>query len=253
MSADRVGTSVVMPKGASLEFVKPSANEPTLNFLLYGGPGTGKSTGAASAPGPILYGNAEGPGALRYARALYGNDKFREVAITKKADLDALFRYAREGHGEKTVVIDTIGEVYRILIEEIGGDKPTIQQWGEVNQIIERMARALRDLHVNVVLVCHEEIVRDEQTGEMLRQPITGGRKLPAQLMAMVDIVAYTGVVPETDTEPAKYMGQLRSGNGRHAKDRSGALGAARALDLTEWIKAAGVAITVPAPNRRAA
>lgn len=224
----------------SLSFVSPSAAPPTQNILLYGGPGTGKSTGAASAPGPILYGNAEGPGALRFARSRYDDQKFHEVRITKKADLDAIFLHAREGKGdEKTVVIDTVGEVYRVLLEEIGGDRPTLQQWGDVNVMIERFARAMRDIPLHFILVCHEEIVRDEQTGEMLRQPVTGGRKLPAQLMAMVDTVAYTGVKPATDDEPARYMGQLIAGNGRHGKDRSGALGAAREVDLSEWITTA--------------
>jgi hypothetical protein len=238
-----------------LDFVKPSAAEPTQNILLYGGPGTGKSTGAASAPGPILYGNAEGPGALRFARKTYGDEKFHEVRIAKKADLDAIYLHAREEKApERTVVIDSVGEVYRVLLEEIGGDRPTIQNWGDVNTMIERFARAMRDIDRNVVFICHEEIVRDEQTGEMLRQPITGGRKLPAILMAMVDVVAYTGVVPATDDSPAKFLGQLVAGGGRHGKDRSGALGAVRPLDLSEWIATAAEATTTTTtPKRRAA
>lgn len=227
-----------------LSFVKPSAAPPTLNTLLYGPPGTSKSTGASSAPGPILYGNAEGENALKFARRMYGDDKFHEVAITKKADLDALYMHMRNGCDEATFVLDSVGEVYRVLIEEIGGDRPTIQNWGDVNTIIERFVRAIRDLPLNVVLICHEEIVRDEQTGEMLRQPVTGGRKLPAQLMAMVDVVAYTGVIPATDDEPTRYMAQLIAANGRHGKDRSGALGAARPIDLSEWIATAAAATT---------
>lgn len=238
-----------------LEFVKPSAVELTQNILLYGGPGTGKSTGAASAPGPILYGNAEGRNALRFARKMHGDDKFHEFTIGRKADLDAIYLHARAaGSEEKTVVIDSVGEVYRVLLEELGGDRPTLQQWGDVNTMIDRFVRAMRDVDVNLVLICHEEVVRDEQTGEMLRQPITGGRKLPAMLMAQVDIVAYTGVIPKTDTEPAKYVAQLVAGNGRHGKDRSGALGASRPVDLTEWIAAAAAATTTTTtPKRRAA
>ena len=40
----------------------------TYNVLLYGPPKSGKSTAAATAPGPILWLNAEGAGALGYAR-----------------------------------------------------------------------------------------------------------------------------------------------------------------------------------------
>ena len=59
----------------------------------------------------------------------------------------------------QTVVMDTIGEVYRILFEEISnGKQPTLQNYGDVNTKLERFIRALRDLSVNVVLLAHEEI-----------------------------------------------------------------------------------------------
>lgn len=237
-----------------LEFVQPSATEPTLNFLLYGPAGTGKSTGAASAPGPILYGNAEGPNALRFARRTFGDEKFHEFPVKGKADLDAIYLHCRDGCEERTVVLDSIGEVYEKLIHELGGDHPTIQQWGDVNTMVKRFVLAMRDVPVNLVLICHEEIVRDEQTGEMLRQPVTGGRKLPSQLMQIVDVVGYTGVVPATDTEPAKYVAQLIAGNGRHGKDRTGVLGSYRDLNLSEWLEVATApAATETEPARRAA
>lgn len=223
----------------ALTFVKPSAAEPTQNILIYGPPGTGKTVGACSAPGPILFLNGEGQGGVRRAREIHGSDKIREVAVTGKKALDDAYLYLRERKGgEKTVVIDTVGEVYRILLEEIGGERPTLQNWGDVNTIIERFVRALRDLDINVVLVCHEELVSDGTTGETIRQPITGGKKLPGQLMAQVDIVAYAGVVQKDDGEP-EYMAQLVAGAGRHGKDRSGRLGSVRPVDLTEWIATA--------------
>lgn len=223
----------------TLDFVKPSAVEPTQNILIYGAPGTGKTVGACSAPGPILVLNGEGQGGLRRAREIHGADKIREVAVTGKGVLDAAYLYLRDRKGgEKTVVIDTVGEVYRILLEEIGGERPTLQNWGDVNTLIERFVRALRDLDINVVLVAHEELVADGTTGETMRQPVTGGKKLPAQLMAQVDVVAYAGVVQRENAEP-EYVAQLVSGAGRHAKDRSGRLGTTRPVNLTEWIATA--------------
>lgn len=235
----------------SLTFVQPSATEPTQNILLYGPPGTGKTIGATSAPGPVLVLNGEGPGGVRRAREIHGADKIREVKVTGKPVLDEAYLYLLERNGgEKTVVIDTVGEVYRILLEEIGGDRPTLQNWGDVNTIVERFVRALRDLEINVVLTCHEELVTDGTTGETMRQPVTGGKKLPGQLMAQVDIVAYTAVVTHDGADP-EYVAQLVAGAGRHAKDRSGRLGVTRKVDLTEWIKAATSA-EVPAPAKGA-
>jgi len=220
-----------------LTFVEPTEVEPTLNILLYGPPGTGKTMGACSAPGPILVLNAEGPGAIRYARNFYG-DKIREVVFTGEETLTEAFLYLREGTGgEKTVIVDTIGEVYRVLLEQIGGERPKIQHYGDVNTKLERFVRALRDLSINVVLIAHEQV--DDSEGEATRRPMTGGKKLPEQIMAQADVVAYTGVVPATDSEPRRYVGQLVEGLGRRAKDRSGSLGDSRDLDLTEWIEIA--------------
>lgn len=53
----------------SLNFVEP-LTEAHMNILLYGPPKTGKTVGAATAPGPILYLNADRPNATRYALSL---------------------------------------------------------------------------------------------------------------------------------------------------------------------------------------
>lgn len=223
-----------------LEIVQPSDAPPTLNVLLYGPPGTGKTVGALSAPGPVLVLNAEGAGGVRKAREIHGDEKIIEARVRGKSDLDDAYLMLRDARpGEiATIVVDSVGEVYRVLLEEICGDRPTLQNWGDVNTILERFVRAIRDLEVNVVLVCHEELVSDGTTGETTRQPVTGGKKLPGQLMAQADIVAYTGVVTHEDKDP-EYVAQLVGGNGRIGKDRSGRLGKVRPIDISEWISVA--------------
>lgn len=228
----------------TLTFVKPTPAGTTMNVLVYGPPGTGKTVGACSAPGPILVLNAEGPGALRKAREVHGDRDIREVAVTGKKILDDAYLYLRDREGaEKTVVVDTVGEVYRVLLEEMGGERPSLQNYGDVNLIIERFVRALRDLDINVVLTAHEEVVSDGTTGETMRQPVTGGKKLPGNLMAQVDVVAYTGVITE-DGKPPRFVAQLVDGGGRRCKDRSGRLGTVRDVDLTEWLQAMAPAAT---------
>jgi len=229
-----------------MKFVETTEAPETLNVLLYGPPGTGKTCGACSAPGPILVLNAEGPGAIRYARSVYG-DAVREVVVEGGETLDEAYLYLKDGEGgEKTVVLDTIGEMYRTLLEGFGGPRPTLQNYGDVNTKLERFIRALRDLNLNVILVAHEQV--DDEGGEVTRRPATGGKKLPEQVMAQVDVVAYTGIVPATDDAPRRYVGQLIEAAGRRAKDRTGALGDIRDLDLSEWIATAAEAMA-PSTN----
>ncbi len=228
-----------------LDFVAPAEAPEHFRVCLYGPAGTSKTTSACSAPGPVLVLNAEGPGALFFARRLHGADKIREVAFAGPDTLDEVYLYLPAGNGgERTVVVDTVGEVHKALLAAYGGDRPSLQQHGDVNIKVERFVRGLRDLPINVVLLCHEQL--DDVEGEPVRRPLTGGRKLPEAVMAMMDIVAYTGVVPESDDQPRRYVGQLVESRGRRAKDRSGALGVVRDLDLGEWFAAAAEALAPP-------
>lgn len=218
-----------------LRFVESLETPTTLNILLYGPPGTGKSVAACSAPGPILAINAEGPGALRYARKKHGAEKIHEVRFEGAGTLDAAYQHLKNGAEEQTVVVDSIGEIYDNLLKGFsGGRKPQIQHYGDTQNKLDGFIRALRDLDVNVVLIAHEQV--DDGDGEITRRPATGGKKLPEKVMAQMDIVGYTAVTIDEEKQ-RHYMAQLVEGNGRRAKDRSGALGAARELDLSEWIE----------------
>lgn len=245
----------------ALDFVNPPAR-PTLNVLLYAGPKAGKSTAAASAPGPLLYVNADGPGAIRYARRIYGDAKFHEVAVeaaNAASVLDEVILHLKSGKAqERTVVIDTIGELYGRVLENIsGGAQATLPQYQDTASRIERFCRALRDLDVNVVFLAHELAFRNEENGSMERVPFAGTNspKLSMKICAMVDVLGYA-IARQAENGEMKYGAQLVPGGGRNAGDRTGVLGKARATDLSEWIETANSAprsgdsapITIPEP-----
>lgn len=235
---------------SGLTFVAAPAAPETFNVLLYGPPKAGKTTAAATAPGPIMWVNLEGPGALGHARRVAAQrgtvihevrpertDKLRPV-------LDSVYQHVVSGAEPQvcTVVVDTLGKARDQLARNIGGDHPQIQHWGEVAKILEGFVVALRDRPVNLILIAHEAI-KDSDAGDRIVEPLIGGATT-AKVCGEVDVIAYCGRVEDDDG--VRYMGVLTERKGRRAGDRSGALGGARELDLSEWLEVYSAALAQP-------
>lgn len=221
-----------------MKFVTPPA-APKTNVLLYGAPKSGKSTAAASAPGPVLYLNTDLPNATWFAHRQHpgllevqyeGFHTMVEIVDSiQKKSLDPV---------PQTVVIDPVSELYRRLLEELSqrAVAPSLPTYGAVGVHVERFCRALCEADVNVVFICHDLPVKDESNGEVERLPATGTTNpaLGRKLMGMVDIVGFTAVM-EKDDGGHDYVAQLVNAKGRRGGDRFNVLGAFRPLDLAEW------------------
>jgi hypothetical protein len=220
-----------------MKFVTP-AEQATMNVLLYAGPKAGKTMAAASAPGPILYLNADMPNATRMAHTRRPG-QLREAQFEGLVTLEES-RQLIGGHNTyKTVVLDTAGEAYRIMLEGFSHKaiRPSLPLYGDASVHLERWCRDMCAAPVNFVVVCHEIEERDEATGEITRMPFTGtsNTKLGSRLMSIVDVIGYCGVV-ET-TEGLQWQAQLTYGKGRKGGDRFGVLGTHRDTNLTEWLE----------------
>jgi hypothetical protein len=238
-----------VPAGLDAFIVENVGSPKNFNVLLYGAPKTGKSTAAATAPGPILWINAEGPGALGYARKIAASRGTRILEVRVERDMDArqllrdAIKYVRN-HGElQSVVVDTLAKLRDALIRQIvvPGAKNSIQQFGEVAKILEEFVQVMRDEPVNLVLLAHQEVA--DADGDRIVQPLIGGA-LTAKIPGEVDIVAYAGSFVDEESGERRYVGQLVERNGRVAGDRSGSLGAVRDLDLSEWLGVYRAALT---------
>lgn len=224
-----------------LPFVEEPAAPDTLNVLLYGPPGSGKTTAAATAPGPVMWLNAEGGNALAYARktARERGTRLLELRLDPKETnvkqmLGEAYLYVKKHPEIRTVVVDTLAKVRESLVQQIGGDTPKIQDWGAVAKILKDFVKSFRDLPVNLVLIAHEDVSDDAEAGRIVT-PLIGGT-LNQIIPGEVDVVAYCRAF-RTD-EGVRYRGRLVETRGCYAKDRSGGLGEARDLDLTEWLGA---------------
>jgi hypothetical protein len=239
-----------------LTFVEPVPRT-RFSVILYGPEGSRKSTGAASAPGPILYLNADRKDGIAYARTLYAGKDIRELRPSALADLhDAVF-YVREHPEIETVVIDTIARLFELVLrDQAKNDKhATLPEIGDAQTEIERFVELLIEEDVNVVLVAHDMTVEtsgSEGDGTLMREqmPMCATQKpgFSRKLMRAVSVVGFCGVVGDGDQR--RGVAQLVEAGGRRAKDNTGALAGedgTRVVDLTEW---AGAITAFYAPSK---
>jgi hypothetical protein len=238
----------------TIVIAEPAEVPETFNVLLYGPPGAGKTAGAATAPGPLMWVNLEGGGALSYARKVAGErgTELHEVRVNRDEPqlsqiLRGVYAHVRDGAEPvvRTVVVDTIGKVRDHLAREFGADQPSrdsMQKWKVVATTMDGFVQGLRDLDVNVVLIAHEDISDDPAGSGRVIRPKIGGHT--EKVCAEADIIAYCGRAPD-----GTYAGVLAQVNERRAKDRSGGLGSSRELDLAEWLGAYREALAPDAPR----
>jgi hypothetical protein len=100
-------------------------------------------------------------------------------------------------------------------------DIPQIKQWGKNIEQIRKWVRKYRDLPLNVIMTCHEQIDKDNMTGQQLHKPQLSG-KLSNEVAGFFDIVAYLYVKQEEGKPVRKLL--TGSWEGYVAKDRSGNL-----------------------------
>lgn len=217
-----------------LDFIDSGDAFSTPNIVLYGPPKIGKTVAACSAPGPILHVNAEGPDSIAFSVKHFGEDKIRSAAFRGRADLTAVAEYLRgDGQDVKTVVLDTIGSIYTLLLDKERARDPR-HRYQAVNEALKGHLTYLFNAPVNVVVVAHEQLVENGDFTES--KPLIPGRQVGPHVEQHATIVGYCAVVVDKNDEERR-VAQLIPGKGRTGGDRTGFLGAIRELDLTEWIE----------------
>ena len=205
----------------------------TLNWLIFGDSGVGKTRLAASACrvpelAPVLVIDCEG--GVSSIKHLYP-----EVGVLRAKSWEELQEiyndlYDDNGQTFKTVVVDSITEIQKFSMAGVmrlltsqepdrDPDIPGLREWGKNIEQTRRFIRAMRDLPVNTVFTALRMDDRNQRTGVTTIQPSLSG-KLAKEVSAFIDEVLYMYVKNIGDGEYARLL-LTRKTEEVIAKDRS--------------------------------
>lgn len=230
----------------------------SVSAIIHGEPGSGKSWAGGTTPAPRLLLDAEGGGRFCPRNHPMGPtwDPLTQpppvwdgvwqscfVNVQDWATFDAAFQWlATDDHPFKSVVIDSLTELQKRLVDQVSGiAQPTMQNWGEILRRMEDKCRGLRDLSVRstnpleaVVVICLSH-KRDEQ----LRPFVKGSLEL--SLPGFFDIVAFMYTDQDDATGEIHHRALVAPINNIVAKDRTNVLvgkhgPALPEVDVSQWL-----------------
>ena len=204
---------ITSTKDMSLDYAK---------VVLYGPPGSGKTTMGATFP-DVLFLSAE-------SGLLSVRDRAIDVwTINGWEDLEEAYDFLRKGdHRYKSVVIDSLTEVQKKLNEHIVKKFPgkrrdyddlmSQSDWGYAIDKLRKMCRAFRDLPLNVVFIALDQ--QEPGEAETITKPALSGKTMAVELMGWVDAAIYCPGPTKDEDGNMQYLGQTIPAKGRMAKLR---------------------------------
>jgi len=223
--ASLVTPPVLTPSNLGRLTVVPAAQQHfSLNMLIYGRSGVGKTRLAASASvvpemSPVLLIDVEG-GTFSI------RDVYPDVDVLRVRDwneMQEVYNELYDGqHKYKTVILDSLTEMQKFSMLNImvdllkdprnadrDPDIPSIREWGKNIEQIRKMVRAFRDLPISTIFTALVTEDKNQKTGAIEKRPSLSG-KLSGEVAGFLDIVSYYYVkpVPIKGTVPVQYDNQ---------------------------------------------
>lgn len=203
-----------------------------MKVLIYGNSGTGKTCAAASFPTPMLYLDFDGK--VDSAASFYSHDKERlnqiEVRdLSSKMEQDPIEELLNIVNKElipqqkagkmlyKTLVIDSLTVFSASVLNHIvrtnpgikrvvskQGQQPGMQDFGILKRELTKLIPGILSLPMNVLMLAHIKMDRDEISGELIRGPHMDGS-------FAADLPIYFKEVYRSFVENKKYLAQTQS------------------------------------------
>ena len=222
---------------AGLPIKKVIERAPTINMLVYGKPGTGKTILAGSASmvpemSPVLLLDVEG--GTNSLRNTY--PQVDTIRIMTWPDLLAVINSIADGdHEYKTIIIDSLSEVQKLNMyytmvrakRDPMEEKANWDDWGINLESMRNFIRITRDLPYHVIWTALLDEEKDNKTGRLLKNPYFTG-KFKREISAVPDEVLFYYMKEiyneELDEEVTTRVLLTTATDEVTAKDRSGAL-----------------------------
>lgn len=205
----------------------------TLNILIYGPAGAGKTYLAGTAQdhpetSPVLFLDIEGG-----TTTLRKRKDIDVVRIDNTARLNEVYEMvAMDTEGSyRTVVLDSLTELHSVIMgnvmkqrlekrPDLAGEPPGMKEWGLAGDKLKTVVRAFRDLPLNTIIIALDKTDKDEN-GKVSIAPALPGQ-LSMNIPGFLDIVGYMTANDEED----EIVRRLQTQKTRKviAKDRTGVL-----------------------------
>lgn len=206
-------------------------NQPKI--VVYGAPGVGKTSLAASLPGKLLILSAEA-GLLSLAGADIDADVVEVQSLETLRAVYSELKAAPDAYA--WVVLDSVSEIAEVVLAaEKAKTKDPRAAYGALQDSMLGIMRAFRDLSCGVYFSAKMSTTKDEATGRVSYGIGMPGAKLGESIPYLFDEVFRLVVVDEDDGAGGKVASRylLTATDGKStAKDRSGRLDAYERADL---------------------
>jgi phage nucleotide-binding protein len=179
---------------------KPKLDNINPMMVLYGRPGTGKTTACGTLPNTLILDTERGSGSLT---KLSNPPDVAEINTLK--DLEEAYIFLKSGnHKYEHIVIDTFTEIQKMILAEVMTasavkdptrdiNQATLLDYKKTSNALRNIIRKFKDLPYTIIFTAHVREDKDEETGKLLVKP-SMTPTVSEDLAAFVDVILFLTV-----------------------------------------------------------